>query len=405
MITKKDKLNEINSKIKEQEFIRQKAQSTLSECIEAGRKIAKKEAYDAIISKFKNTEERLEILENNFTLGSNDNKFDIFEFKNKKINEIKHKKQKEINHNKKISLGLIALGIALIIIGISLIVNHLQTIIGIMLLPIGLILGLFYVIITKNLNKSLLNLEESCKNDLETLKMQQNEYNSAIKQYEEAKIEKMKFEKENNIFELKDLKDLPNVSEQDLKEQINNLNKSIDILNDEKNHIKNQIDILENQIDENEYLENEIGNLREDIKNINDKYLILKKTEELLKTAKERFSSSYLQDMVNEFNDCLKTINREELKTNVDINLNVNIDSNGSQKEIKYYSAGYKDLVYICMRFSLIKALFKNENPFVVLDDPFTNLDENKTSEALKVIRDFSNKYQIIYFVCNSSRV
>ena len=405
LITKKDKLNEINSKIKEQEFIRQKAQSTLSECIEAGRKIAKKEAYDAIISKFKNTEERLEILENNFTLGSNDNKFDIFEFKNKKINEIKHKKQKEINHNKKISLGLIALGIALIIIGISLIVNHLQTIIGIMLLPIGLILGLFYVIITKNLNKSLLNLEESCKNDLETLKMQQNEYNSAIKQYEEAKIEKMKFEKENNIFELKDLKDLPNVSEQDLKEQINNLNKSIDILNDEKNHIKNQIDILENQIDENEYLENEIGNLREDIKNINDKYLILKKTEELLKTAKERFSSSYLQDMVNEFNNCLKTINREELKTNVDINLNVNIDSNGSQKEIKYYSAGYKDLVYICMRFSLIKALFKNENPFVVLDDPFTNLDENKTSEALKVIRDFSNKYQIIYFVCNSSRV
>ena len=66
---------------------------------------------------------------------------------------------------------------------------------------------------------------------------------------------------------------------------------------------------------------------------------------------------------------------------------------------------GYKDLIHICMRFGLIEALFKNETPFVILDDPFVNLDEGKTSKALEVLNEFAKKYQVIYFVCNSSRI
>ena len=75
------------------------------------------------------------------------------------------------------------------------------------------------------------------------------------------------------------------------------------------------------------------------------------------------------------------------------------------QKEIKAFSAGYKDLIYICMRFSLIDALFSGEVPFVVLDDPFVNLDESKTSKALEILQEFTKKYQVIYFSCNSSRI
>ena len=95
----------------------------------------------------------------------------------------------------------------------------------------------------------------------------------------------------------------------------------------------------------------------------------------------------------------------KKLKTAVDTNLDVKIEVDGSQKEIKNFSAGYKDLIYICMRFSLIDALFNDELPFVVLDDPFVNLDETKTSKALKIMNEFSKKYQVIYFSCNSSRI
>ena len=109
--------------------------------------------------------------------------------------------------------------------------------------------------------------------------------------------------------------------------------------------------------------------------------------------------------MIQGFNKYLDIIDNKNMNTNVDIKLDVKVDVNGAQKEIKYFSAGYKDLIYICMRFSLINALFKEESPFVVLDDPLVNLDEEKIKKALEVINKFAEKYQIIYFVCNESRV
>ena len=109
--------------------------------------------------------------------------------------------------------------------------------------------------------------------------------------------------------------------------------------------------------------------------------------------------------MIVGFNKYLSVIDTKELKTSVDTNLDVKIEVNGSQKEIKTFSAGYKDLIYICMRFSLIDALFNGETPFVVLDDPFVNLDEAKTSKALEILQEFTKKYQVIYFSCNASRI
>ena len=133
--------------------------------------------------------------------------------------------------------------------------------------------------------------------------------------------------------------------------------------------------------------------------------MIISKTEDLLKTAKQSFSSSYLQEMVDGFNKYLKIINKGDMNTNVDIKLDVKIDQNGEQKEIKYFSYGYQDLVYICMRFGLIQSLFKDEFPFVILDDPLVNLDEEKTKRALEVINEFANNYQVIYFTCNTNRI
>lgn len=265
--------------------------------------------------------------------------------------------------------------------------------------------------IESELSKYFLNIDTSYSELLQELRIKKNEFNTVEKQYLNAKVEKEKYESQNNFEDLKQEDGLPNlnnfenITEQQLKEEISNLNIQIDSLVDEKNQIKNQIEFLENKIDENEYLENDIENLKEEINDLAEKYEILKNTEKLLKAAKESFSSSYLKDMVSGFNKYLSIINNIDMDTNVDIKLDVKVDVNGSQKEIKYFSAGYKDLIYICMRFSLINALFKDESPFVVLDDPLVNLDEEKTSKALEVINEFAKDYQVIYFVCNSSRV
>ena len=249
------------------------------------------------------------------------------------------------------------------------------------------------------------SIEDSYSNLLQKLIIQKSEFESAVKQYQVAKNDKSDFESKNNIEEIQNIKEISDISEEDLKNSINQYNIQIDRLVDEKNQIKNQIEFLENKIDEYDYLESDIEVLKEEIDSYTEKYETLKSTEQLLKKAKESFSSSYLQDMIQGFNTYLDIIDNKNMNTNVDIKLDVKVDVNGAQKEIKYFSAGYKDLIYICMRFSLINALFKEESPFVVLDDPLVNLDEEKIKKALEVINKFAEKYQIIYFVCNESRV
>lgn len=247
------------------------------------------------------------------------------------------------------------------------------------------------------INKSYLEL-------IQELKVNINLFENTKKQLQKATAEKENYEKENDIKIFENIEDIVE-TEDEIKQKIEISNKKIDKLIDEKNQIKNQLEVLENKIDDNEYLESDILSLKEEIDVLEEKYKILKRTEELLKESKESFSSSYLKSMIIGFNKYLSIINSNELKTAVDTNLDVKIEVNGSQKEIKNFSAGYKDLIYICMRFSLIDALFNSEKPFVVLDDPFVNLDESKTSKALKIMNEFAKKYQVIYFSCNSSRV
>ncbi len=261
-----------------------------------------------------------------------------------------------------------------------------------------------------SLKQDLLNyFKEVSENNfselIQELRIQKNELNNSIEELEKSKRLKEEYEKANNIEELKTEENIENIDENAITEEIKTLGIKLDRLNDEKNQYKNQIEILENKVDENEYIETDIENLKEEIENLDKKYDILEKTKKYLETAKETFSSNYLKDMVDGFNEYLDLIDDKQLETSVDINLDVKIDVNGSKREIKNFSTGYKDLVYICMRFSLIKALFKDEKPFVILDDPFVNLDEVKTKKAIELINKLAVNNQIIYFVCNNSRV
>ena len=69
------------------------------------------------------------------------------------------------------------------------------------------------------------------------------------------------------------------------------------------------------------------------------------------------------------------------------------------------YSRGYQTIISLCMRLALIDCLYPNEKPFVILDDPFVNFDDEKLEICKSLIEDISNQYQIVYFTCHDSRV
>lgn len=43
------------------------------------------------------------------------------------------------------------------------------------------------------------------------------------------------------------------------------------------------------------------------------------------------------------------------------------------------------------------------QKPFVLLDDPFVNLDDEHTERALEMLKEIAKNKQVVYMVCNSS--
>ena len=86
------------------------------------------------------------------------------------------------------------------------------------------------------------------------------------------------------------------------------------------------------------------------------------------------------------------------------LNLHISLKAYGKARTVSNMSEGYQDLIGLCRRMAMIDAMYDKEKPFILLDDPFVNLDEKKIEGAKKFIAKVSEKYQVIYLTCHPSR-
>ena len=78
-------------------------------------------------------------------------------------------------------------------------------------------------------------------------------------------------------------------------------------------------------------------------------------------------------------------------------------EDEGGIRELGYYSAGLQDLFGLCLRFALAENIFPTGG-VLILDDPFVNLDDDKTERAKTLLYSLSEKYQILYLTCKQER-
>ncbi len=133
---------------------------------------------------------------------------------------------------------------------------------------------------------------------------------------------------------------------------------------------------------------------------------ILDDTVSFLQKAKDKLAGSYLGGIQTSFAQLMnRLMDESQEQILMTPELEVRLERLGEARELGYFSAGQTDMIMLCMRFALVDALFGDVKPFVILDDPFVNLDDEGTKKALKLLRELSQDRQIIYMVCNSSRV
>lgn len=80
-------------------------------------------------------------------------------------------------------------------------------------------------------------------------------------------------------------------------------------------------------------------------------------------------------------------------------------EERGILKETDYYSKGLRGLWDFCIRLALADCMFTGEKPLLVLDDPFTDLDDTKTELGKKLLRTLSKDRQIVYCTCKQERM
>ncbi len=132
---------------------------------------------------------------------------------------------------------------------------------------------------------------------------------------------------------------------------------------------------------------------------------LLQKAQKLLKDAKEDLSTRYLKDMEGHFDRYLALLSDKKEKYTFDTDLALSTEREGERRTVEALSRGEQDLAAFCARLSLVDAIFQKETPFLVLDDPFVNLDDTHYARAFDLLKQLSERFQILYSVCSTARM
>ena len=200
-------------------------------------------------------------------------------------------------------------------------------------------------------------------------------------------------------------KNLYNRPENIEKIDTNSITNELSIKNESFSRIKDDIANDELEIEKIEACNNEIIESKEKLQELKYKYKIVDETIKSIKEAEETLKHKYIEPMLNKFNQYSsmlgKIINKE---INMDSDYNLSVIHNGKEKDYRHLSSGQLSLCALCYRLAIIDNIFKEDKPFIIMDDIFINLDKNNLIKASKLLKQLSNQRQIIYFTCHESR-
>lgn len=162
---------------------------------------------------------------------------------------------------------------------------------------------------------------------------------------------------------------------------------------------------LREQNDSLNELEKQLANLNQTISDKKQLYERLKCTQEFLKQAKETMTQRYVAPLKSSFLHYYgMVVPKQDKEYYMDANAEITVLECGMQHETTFLSAGYQDLIGLCLRFAFADAMYPNEKPMLILDDPLANLDAGKIAGGKKLLEKLSKNYQVIYFTCHDTR-
>lgn len=230
------------------------------------------------------------------------------------------------------------------------------------------------------------------------------EYHLAQQAYAEAYKKRENFEKrQDKSFWTKEGRCPYGIDE--LNQMIQQADAKLEELKTAKAQYTKQLEDLQEQLDLRDEKQAELGEQLYQQEKDTKRYTIIKLTQEYLTKAKEQFTARYMDPIANGFSKYYQMLTGDDSNAWViDANINLKMKEQGELRDTRWLSAGYQDLLGVCMRLALVDTMYKEEKPFLILDDPFVNLDKEKVEAGNQLLLEVAKEYQVIYFTCHDSR-
>jgi uncharacterized protein YhaN len=190
----------------------------------------------------------------------------------------------------------------------------------------------------------------------------------------------------------------------DINNRINNISERLTDYRIEKRGLEERLNILTANISSLVDIEEEIDRVTAQIRNLDFK----KKSLELAKTKIEELSKDIQNQFAPEINKKVGNLisritNGKYSGVRINDNLEIGVikHDTGELLRVDSLSVGTIDQLYFSLRLGIINSI-NNESLPLILDDCFTQYDENRLKNILALLEEISKNRQIILFSCHN---
>ena len=124
--------------------------------------------------------------------------------------------------------------------------------------------------------------------------------------------------------------------------------------------------------------------------------------QQVFLAEKEALASSPMEDIARSFLSYLGQISGGRISSEFpDMEkLSMNIYSNDILLDFAKLSEGTRDTVSLAFRLAVLDHLFPDGGGVIVLDDPFTDMDKDRTRQACALVQSCAQRHQVIFLTC-----
>ena len=123
---------------------------------------------------------------------------------------------------------------------------------------------------------------------------------------------------------------------------------------------------------------------------------------EVFKAQKENIHDNPMQDIADRFTHYLSIISGGKVSSEFPEadKLNMNIYSDNKLLDYGKLSEGTKETISLAFRLAVLDHLFPDGGGVIVFDDPFTDMDADRTAQSCELIKECAKQHQVIFLTC-----